>query len=412
MLALPAMAVTTRHSASAFPWHFQRGFPQVGSVIGIDLASGGTMCFDPFELYRLRVITSPNMAILGMVGAGKSALVKSYLFRQALWGYRLLVVDPKGEYGPLADAVGLARISLAPGGRTRINPLDTQGLSDKVGDRAKRRAELVAALAETGLGRSASPEERAAICAVTGRCRPGATLVDVVEGLLEPSAEVAAELATTPLALAGAVRPAALELRRLLAGDLAGMFDGPTNLNVDWSGPGVVLDLSAVFGSAALAPVMVCAMSWLGETVAAGGRRSILVLDEAWAVLRLVGVTRWLQQAAKLSRSFGLSVVVVTHRISDLTAQADDGSEAAKQARGLLADTQVRVIYQQAAAEAASCGPQLGLSDVECDLVATLPPYRALWRVGDGVAVVNHLLSAMERRICETDNAMIGTERR
>jgi hypothetical protein len=33
-------------------------------------------------------------------------------------------VDPKGEYGPLAETLGLARLSLKPGGSTRLNPLD------------------------------------------------------------------------------------------------------------------------------------------------------------------------------------------------------------------------------------------------------------------------------------------------
>jgi hypothetical protein len=127
--------------------------------------------------------------------------------------------------------------------------------------------------------------------------------------------------------------------------------------------------------------------------------------------LRLVGVTRWLQLAAKLSRSFGLSVMLVTHRPSDLVAQADDGSEAAKQATGLLSDTQVRVVYQQAASEAGACGAQLGLTETECRLAAQLPPYVGLWRIGAGVAVVDHRLSNFEKKICDTDMAMRANRR-
>jgi hypothetical protein len=261
------------------------------------------------------------------------------------------------------------------------------------------------------LGRPTTPEERAAIAAVTVRVRPGATLADVVAQLLDPDPDLAGQLATAPDRLAAAVRPAALELRRLLVGDLAGMFDGPSSLGIDWSGPGLVLDLSATFTSAALAPVMACATAWLAELVAGQRRPTILVVDEAWAILRLVGVTRWLQQAAKLSRSFGLSVMVVTHRLSDLAGQADDGTEAAKQATGLIADTQVKVIYQQAAAEATACGPRLGLRERECELVAQLPPYTGLWRIADGVAVVDHMLSRTDRSICDTDAAMRGNPR-
>ena len=408
MLRQPAAAVTTRHSASAFPWQFQAGLPLVGPAVGVDLASGRPFCFDPFELYRARIITSPNVAVLGMVGAGKSSLVKSYLCRQALWGRRLLVVDPKGEYGPTTRALGLGRVALRPGGSARLNPLDAGGKGERTEAHAQRRAELVAALAECGLGRALSPEERTAIGAVTATRRSASNLAQVVAGLLEPTIEVARELSTSAATLARDVRPAALELRRLLVGDLAGMFDGHSTVNLGGSERGVVLDLSAVFNSAALAPVMACATAALAEPVAGAGQ-AILVLDEAWAVLRLVGVTRWLQSAAKLARSFGLSVMLVTHRLSDLAGQADDGTEAAKQARGLLADTQVRVIFQQAADEAASCGPRLGLSVPEVELVAQLPPYRALWRLAERLAVVDHVLSPAERRICDTDAAMVGT---
>ena len=58
--------------------------------------------------------------------------------------------------------------------------------------------------------------------------------------------------APTWQALAADGRHVALELRRLVAGDLRGMFDGPTSPGIRLDGPLVVLDLSAVYHSAAL----------------------------------------------------------------------------------------------------------------------------------------------------------------
>ncbi len=51
--------------------------------------------------------------------------MKSYLWRQAVFGRRAWVVDPKGEYGPLAEAWGVVPVALRPGGSVRLNPLDT-----------------------------------------------------------------------------------------------------------------------------------------------------------------------------------------------------------------------------------------------------------------------------------------------
>src|SRR4029077_1676221 len=121
-------------------------------------------------------------------------------------------------------------------------------------------------------------------------------LTHLVDGLLEPSARTASDLRTHPTDLAARVRPVALELRRLLHGDLAGLLDAPTTCRLDPHGPGLVLDLSAVFGTAALPAVMVAAGAWLSRTLTptaeASGpmptrRRRILLVDEAWVLLHL-----------------------------------------------------------------------------------------------------------------------------
>ncbi|MGH9066668.1 MAG: ATP-binding protein, partial [Acidimicrobiales bacterium] len=189
-------------------------------------------------------------------------------------------------------------------------------------------------------------------------------------------------------------------------GDLAGMFDGESTVDLDIDGPGLVVDLSALFSSAALVPAMVCAGAFLSQALSVPGRQRILVVDEAWAVLRLVATTRWLQSTTKLARSQGCQVVVVLHRFSDLSAQADAGTEAASQAAGLLADAETRVIYCQAPGEAALAAALLGLSGPETELISRLPPYRALWLVGGQVAVVDHALARGEVAFCDTDARM------
>jgi hypothetical protein len=73
------------------------------------------------------------------------------------------------------------------------------------------------------------------------------------------------------------------------------MFDGPTTSGLDLSAPLVVLDLSALYTSAALGILMACATAWLqaalarassarGATVRTSGH-VFLVVDEAWAIL-------------------------------------------------------------------------------------------------------------------------------
>jgi len=225
--------------------------------------------------------------------------------------------------------------------------------------------------------------------------------------LLHPNEEAANKVGSTSTEIAHSVRDVALELRRMCHGDLKGMFDGHTNIKVDWDGPLVVIDLSAVFSSSALGLLMTCATAWMQSAIIRpnAGRRFIVV-DEAWAVLSNVGVARWLQQTYKLSRAFGISNVAVMHRVSDLAASGAEGSEAYALARGLLSDTETRVIYGQPHSEVELAKEMLGLGDSEADLLPQLGRGNALWKVGQRSFLVEHILGEREKSIVDTDARM------
>ena len=435
---MPAHQVTTRNLGAAYPFIAEAGLGQRGVVIGEDLL-GGSFVFDPFELYASGAVSNPNMVVFGQIGRGKSAFVKTFLWRQAVFGRRAWVVDPKGEYGDLAAAWGVRPVALRPGGAVRLNPLDPgpdgdggvggggDGGSDGGGDAtARRRMELLSSLASACLGRNLVPRERAALgVALVDACRDQTvpTVPVVVEALLSPSADAARSLRTDLRDLLEDGRDVALELRRLVHGDLWGMFDGPTTPGLDLSAPLVVLDLSALYSSTALGVLMACATAWLqaalARTAVAGGSpvtsergRFFLVVDEAWAILSNLGVARWLQSSWKLSRAFGVSNVAVLHRVSDLRSVGASDSEQVALAQGLLADSETRVVYAQAPGELEAASELLSLSATETELLPQLRRGVALWKVGQRSFLVQHRLSAIERRIVDTDAAMAGGEAR
>jgi hypothetical protein len=193
------------------------------------------------------------------------------------------------------------------------------------------------------------------------------------------------------------------------------MFDAPTTPGLDLSAPLVVLDLSALYSSAALGVLMACATAWLQAALArtagaagnADGRgRFYLVVDEAWAILSNLGVARWLQSSWKLSRAFGVSNIAVLHRVSDLRSVGASDSEQVALAQGLLADSETRVVYAQSAGELEAARELLSLSATESELLPQLRRGIALWKVGQRSFLVQHRLSAIERAIVDTDAAM------
>jgi Helicase HerA, central domain len=403
---------TMAHLASLYPFQADEGIGAQGPYIGVDVTGGmAAFHYDPFELYGIGRLTNPNALVIGEVGSGKSALVKAFL-RRELAVYRdrrfVAILDPKGEYRPFADSHGLAVIRLHPGGVDRVNPMDGRP-GDHRDDIAARQT-LVAALVAGVLGRSLDPVEDALLgWAVTALARHGQpfTLDDVGRVVANPG-QTGADTTHRDLAsLTQAGTPVVLALDKLTTRTLAGMFDGHTTVAVDWHhGPGVVVDLSAVYGDDdALPLVMLTATSWLAAVLRhAGGRRVIQVVDEAWAAVR--HGARHFQSSLKLARAYGASTWLICHRPADLTAQADDGTSTAKIAAGLLADVQTRIVLRQAPDQTPMAARLFELNHREAAIIGQLVRGRALWRIQDHSAVVQLVLTATEQRLFGTDAAM------
>jgi type IV secretory pathway VirB4 component len=410
---------TTAHLVSLYPFSVQATAGQGGPFVGLDLLAGGAaFCWDPFQAYADGQVTNPNCWVLGEPGNGKSALVKCLLWRmRAVYGGGtrgrwLAIVDPKGEYRALADRLGLSILQLAPGGSTRLNPL-AEGPVDShesADDRTLRRASMVTALIATVLERTLSQVEDAAIFSVIeelGRTKVEPTLTDVAAALITPSAALAKRLRRKERDIAAELAPAGYAVDKLLTRSLRGMFDGASTVSDGWDGPGVLLDLSAIpIDSEALPLVMVAAAGWLSQLMTTVGRQRIQVFDEAWAFLGNRHTASYLQTAFKLGRNYGVANMCVTHRPSDLGAQADDGTATAKIAEGLLADAATKVILRQAPDQLDLAARTLGLSAPERAVVAHLVRGRALWKTGARAALVHHLMGHDEVAMCDTDSQM------
>jgi type IV secretory pathway VirB4 component len=187
------------------------------------------------------------------------------------------------------------------------------------------------------------------------------------------------------------------------------MFDGPSTIDLDPNGPGVVIDLSAVHHDPeALGLVMIAATSWLQSVMTLQGRPRIQVLDEAWALLANERAARYLQACFKLGRSYGVANIAIVHRLSDLRAQADDGTALAKVTAGFLADAQTRIVFRQSADQVSEAQDALGLTETEAAVLPRLARGRALWKYGPHAAIVQHVIGPGEAALCDTDARMGG----
>jgi type IV secretory pathway VirB4 component len=401
--------VTTRHAQAIYPFIAAGGLGARGVFIGRD-AAGGAFCYDPWSLYGEGALDDPNVIVLGKLGQGKSALVKTLLWRMLLFGRRAFVLDVKSEYGPLCACVGVTPISLVPGGGVRLNPLASR--PEEHAQLELLRAVTVTALA--GVGGSLTPLEAAALREALRTVRAAGdepTLPAIAALLFAPVAEMAERLRTRPERLAADARRAALALQDLCEGPLRGMFDGPTTAGLDLDAKLLVLDLHAVRDSPAVGILMACATAWMSALLARtaerpGRERLINVADESWKIVQHTGLGEWFQSNFKLARQFGVMNLVVLHKLADLQAAGDAGSRAARIAEGLIADASTRIVYHQDESQVPLTRALLGLSESEARLITTLSTGQALWRVGARSFVVQHYRSRLETELTDTDTGM------
>jgi hypothetical protein len=389
------------------------GLGDSGVIIGREVYSGKGYIYDPFQLYGQQ-LPAPHWLVLGESGNGKSALEKTYVLRQLRFKDRQVVVldaqgeDGVGEWHLIAQSLGVKPVRLDPHNvrgtdRIRLNPLDPAIAT--TGQLA-----LLRTIVEVAQGRPL--DERAGYALKAAHLRVGEAAIrygrqpilsDVVEALRTPITSAAEDMNVTIEDVQAWGLDVALVLDRLVDGDLAGMFDGPTTQGIDLDSPLIVFDLSAIDRNSIGMPILMAIVGvWLEHTWLRPDRvKRILLVEEAWHIINSPFVAQLFQRLLKFGRRLGLSFVAVVHHLSDVV----DGA-AAKEAAAILKMASTRTVYMQKADEARTTGKVLGLPRWAVEIIPSLSPGIAVWDVNGDVQVVKHIVTEHERSLVFTDRAM------
>lgn len=417
---------TTRQAEVLNPAIIGTPTDESGVVIGQDRISGALIAHDPFTAYEQKLISSPNVVIIGMIGVGKSSLLKTvYVERPLLLRQRrAVVVDKKprgdeGEYAELTRFFGAEPYRMDPqavGERssTTLNILDPVVLA--AGGAATQRALLVA-MAELAGGTPLDEWHHKALTIAHRRMsaefeghRSGRR-VPVIADLIEQLDRVvdddcmrnAREASRDALDLAGhSVR---FRLERLLGDELAGMFDGETSKHVQLEQKLTTFDISALPEEGpATAMVLAVVNAWLmGTLTQTKGVRTNLVVEEGWHLFGGAG-GRLIRAKSKLSRGLGLSVVAAIHHLSDIPADSE--------AVAMIKEAQtVHLFRQEIDDDIRECVRYFALEASNAEALRTLPQGDHLLKVGTTREIrVEHVRSQAEVQFTETDAAMMLTD--
>ncbi len=437
---LPVYRMTSEQAPGVWPLIAGAGLPPTGAPMGIDFFTGGAFHADPigWTTDDLVPVTNPNVIVFGEPGQGKSTTVKTLSLRLMPYGYRTLVLgDVKDEYESLCRAVGVTPHQVGHGLAARINPLDFGPLGSdwtRLGRvEAKRRAVLVFSrwlILLRGLVGSQNvafdpPAETAvgaALSELTGYTTGADRMAEITiprlwHALAEPSPALVSECRyASRQHFLDDTRPVRDALGALVRGHLAGLFDAPTSIHVDWRAPIQSLSLSRLegLGDEAVGVALICLNSWgrAMTEIADPDDLRIIIRDECWRQMRLgTDAVKSLDADLRLSRSDGAVQIVVAHKPSDMLTVGDAGSQAVAIAKDLLHLCGTKVLFGQDNKIGDELSGLLGLPAIAEKIVtdwATTARGRALWVVGTHYAKVETILTPSEVPLTYTNDAISG----
>lgn len=101
-----------------FPFHENEMFSQKGIIKGRNGTTGNLVIVDDDELLNRHEF------VIGVTGSGKSTYIFQDMMKKYLLGRRIIVIDPKGEFGEVFKTLGGEWVKIKLKGGNTINPFD------------------------------------------------------------------------------------------------------------------------------------------------------------------------------------------------------------------------------------------------------------------------------------------------
>ena len=365
-----------------------------GLLYGESIPGGSLVVLDPFGPGQ----ENANRVVFAKSGAGKSFACKVEALRALLLGIEYCVVDPEGEYGRICEAVSGRVVRLSAGAPHRINPFDLPPGGSGEGDALAARVAALQALLALMLapaGEGLFPEERAALDLALYECyrRAGITPDPGTHGRPAP---LLADLLPV-LEEAGDPHGLAARLRRYVSGSLGRLFSEPTTEGLD--GPFVVFDLSAL--EEELRPVATCLIAdHVWTRAARDPRPRMLLVDEAWSLMRSPEGARFLSELSRRARKRWLGLTTVTQDVEDFLGSAEG--------RTVLSNSATQLLMRQEGATVGIVQETFGLSAAERSFLLACRPGEGLLVARGARVALRVVASPREHEVATTDPAEVA----
>lgn len=360
-----------------------------GILHGINRHNSSLVLFDRFSLENYNSVTFAKS------GAGKSFATKLEILRTLMFDTEVIVIDPEREYEQLATAIGGRYFNISLNSEHCINPFDLPPVREDENPADILRSNVIQLV---GLFRimfgGLTPEEDALIDrAITETY----ALKDITPGSdftnLEPPL-----MSDFELVLAGMEGTESLvqKLYKYTHGSWAGFINRPTNVDIDQK----LIVFSIRDMEDELKPIaMYIVTHYIWNAVRFELKKRLLVVDEAWWMMRSEDTASFLYSLVKRGRKYYLGVATITQDVDDFM-KSEYGT-------AIITNSSIQLLLKQSPSSIDRLQEVFNLTDEEKYLLLESDVGEGIFFAGLKHVAIKIIASYTEEQIITSDPAQI-----
>jgi len=402
--------MSTGAISTSFPFTSADLTQDNGILYGINMHNSGLVIFDRFSL------ENGNSVVFAKSGAGKSFSVKLEALRSMMFGTEVFIIDPENEYERMCDAVAGAYVRLSLNSSTRINPFDLPRVVDtEEADNALRsnlitlhgllrlmmggaQAQLIGG--NTTLMPALSPSEEADLdsALIETYAKAGITNDPLTHAAIPPTV---ADLYDTLLHMGGTGPQLAQRLRKYTTGTFAGIFSQQSNIDIN--NPMVVFNIRDLEDE--LRPVaMYIVLNYIWNKTKSDQKRRLLVVDEAWQLMKYEDSANFLFSLAKRARKYNLGITTITQDVEDFMGS--------RMGRAIVANASLQFLLKQSPSAVDVLADVFKLTSEEKKRLSQFPVGQGLFFAGQNHVHLQVVASPTETGLITTSPAQLQAMQR
>jgi conjugal transfer ATP-binding protein TraC len=378
----------TTSLATTFPFTTSELTANEGILYGINEHNDSLVIFDRFSL------ENANTVVFGKSGSGKSYMVKLEILRSLMFDTEVIVIDPENEYETLAHALGGEYIRFHFGATTKINPFDLALLHQK-GENREESELNQKILSLHGFFRvvmgKLTPSEDALLdrALILTYKQKGVTPDPATQEKEPPLME---DLYKTLVGMEDALAQGLADrIEKFVKGSLVGIFDQQTNVEI--RNQLTVFSIRDLEDE--LRPIaMYLILDFIWTKVRRDTRRRILIVDEAWYMMKYPDSGAFLNSIAKRARKYYLGLTTITQDVEDFLS-VDLG-------KAIIQNSSLQILLKQSTAAIDKVAEIFFLSEGEKHLLLSASVGEGLFFAGAAHAAIRVIASPQEHALVTT----------